>query len=107
MSDADIKAWQEKQDRINAWVETVDETEALDFLHALRSKFGWAGTMFTDEDIRVRWQDIHEDDDNYTPLTDEQVDEVMMTYYWSRGLQDSLTENGWVVVDMAIEEIMG
>jgi len=102
-----MNEWVERQSRIGALVEAIPDSEALDWLHALRKKFGWAGTMFTDEDIRIRWQDLHEDEDGYTPLTDEQVDDIMMTYYWSRGLQDSLTENGWVVVDMAIDEIMG
>lgn len=109
----DLKEWQERRDRINTTVMSIPETEAMDWLHALRRRFGWAGTMFTDEDIRTRWDEMNQDAitgefrDGHTPLTDEQVDSIMSTYYWSKGLQDSLTENGWVVLDMAIEEIMG
>lgn len=105
--DDDMKAWQEKRERIDAVVENIPDEEALDWLHALRRKFGWAGTMFTDEDIRIRWQDLHEDDDDYAPMTDEQVDAVMSTYYWAKAMDEQLCENGWIVLDMALDEVMG
>lgn len=94
----------ERHARIQGVVDAIPEGEELDWLHALERRFGWAGTMFTPDDITARWEDLRRDDEDYKPLTEEQLENIMNSYYWSRAIQDRLTEEGWVIVDMAIDD---
>lgn len=106
MTQEDMNKYWERQARIQRAVDEIDEDEGLDWLHALERRFGWSGTMFTLDDIRIRWQDRREDDEDYTPLTDEQVDNITNTYYWAKAIPEMLCEHGWEIVDMAIDEVM-
>lgn len=102
----DFSDYIERRNRIQALVDAIPDGEEFDWLHALERRFGWSGTMFCLDDIRVRWQDLREGDEDYTPLTDEQVDNITNTYYWAKSLPEMLTEHGWEIVDMAIDEVM-
>lgn len=96
----------ERRQRIEAIVEAIPEGEEFDWLHALERKFGWSGTMFTMDDIRSRWEDLRGGDEDYTPLTDEQLDAIMSTYYWNKAIPEQLTSHGWEILDMAIDEVV-
>jgi hypothetical protein len=82
--------------------ETITEHEAVGVYHELANRFGWAGTFFTRDDAEERWlQESGEDtfsDDNWNDLTS--------TWYWRKGIENRLCEEGWDVVDLAIDDAL-
>ena len=85
-------------------IDNITEEEALEVMHKLRAKFHWAGTVFVKEDIIYYWNDNYKEDEGYE-LTEEQIESVMTSWYWRKGLDDTMTSSGYEVLDMALWEI--
>lgn len=85
---------------MDTYLDTLTEPDALRVFQYLREKFGWAGTIFTAEDIANRWIDKGNE-----PLSDSDITKVMDTRYWRRGMSETLCETGWEVLELAIEEV--
>jgi hypothetical protein len=82
--------------------ETITEDEAIDVYYKFAKRFGWGGTFFNREDAEERWmQDTGED-----ALSDDDWDNITSTWYWRKGLQDRLCEEGWELVQLAIDEVL-
>ncbi len=71
------------------------ETDGLNLFNTLRDMFGWAGTIFTRDDVELKAE---------RKLTDEEWERIQLTHGW-RHLADALCEQGWYSVDFALEEL--
>jgi hypothetical protein len=85
-------------------IDNITEEEALTVLHKLRTKFHWAGTIFIKEDIVYRWNDNHKEDEGYE-LSEEQIESVMTSWEWRKGLDEAMISSGYEVLDMALWEV--
>lgn len=86
-------------------IETITEDEAIDLHYKLSRRFGWGGTFFTRADAESKWQELTGDDlTNSEPLPDDVWENIRQTWYWRKGLTDSLTEYGWDIVNDAVAE---
>jgi len=85
-------------------IDNITEEEALDVLHKFRTKFGWAGTVFMKDDIIYRWEDKYGEEEGYA-LSDEQIEKVMVSWQWRKGMEESMIETGYEVMDMVLWEI--
>lgn len=75
--------------------QVTTEDEALEVFHALRSRFGWAGTVFTRADVESHVETALSDhDERHAALvTDALVDAVVDSHEY-RHLADRMTEVG-------------
>jgi hypothetical protein len=81
---------------IDHLINTIDEEAvALEMFRRLSDKFGWAGTVFSRDDIPLI---IHEE---YVPgdsilvddtITDEEFARVRATHTWDEGIQEAMME---------------
>jgi hypothetical protein len=85
-------------------IDNITEEEALDVLHKLRTKFHWAGTVFMKDDIIYRWKDKYGEEEGQA-LSDEQIESVMTSWEWRKGLDEAMTSSGYEVLDMALWEV--
>ena len=83
----------------------MDETQASHILHAMKREFGWAGTVFSEDDIRESIADRREADDK-EPYTDERMDEavaaVMDSGAWQKHMDEWMCQEGWEVLGTII-----
>ena len=83
----------------------MDETQAFGVLHAMKREFGWAGTVFCEDDVRESIADRRDADDK-EPYTDKQMDEAVATimdgYTWNKFMEDWLCKEGFEVINNAI-----
>ena len=83
----------------------MDETQAFRVLHAMMQEFGWAGTMFSEDDVRESIQQRRFADDK-EPYTDEQMDEavaaVMNSGGWNKWMEQWMYEQGWECLNSII-----
>lgn len=86
-------------------IENITEEEAIDIMRQFKIKFDWVGTMFYKEDITARWEDNYGEDDNYEPLTDDQIEHIMVSYEWRKGMEEAMLFAGYEVLDMALWEL--
>lgn len=79
----------------------MDEAQAFSILHAMKQEFGWAGTVFSEADVRESIADRREADDK-EPYTDEQMDEavatVMNSHGWCKFMEEWMCQEGWDVL---------
>jgi len=95
-------------EKVKDHVESMTEEEATEYLVRMSTHFGWAGAIFTRtdiEDLHRNWHDELEEDD-YTPLTEEQIDAVMSTRAWCKGIDERLCEEGFELLEIALDEIV-
>jgi hypothetical protein len=83
----------------------MDETQAFLFLHAMRQEFGWAGTMFSEDDVRESIKQ-RRDADGKEPYIPEEMDEavyaVMNSGGWNRWMEEWMCEQGWECLNSII-----
>lgn len=83
----------------------MDETQAFRVLHAMKREFGWAGTVFCEDDVRESIAERRQADDK-EPYTDEQMDEavaaVMDSGGWNKWLEEWMCQEGWEVLNTII-----
>jgi hypothetical protein len=79
---------------------TITEDQATDLYYRLARNFGWGGTFFTRADAEERW-DTEEDG----PFTDEVWEAIRLTWWWRKGLEQTLCEQGWELVAEAVAEV--
>ena len=95
------------QDLIENYIQDLTQDHALSVLHAIRDRFGWAGTMFTRDDIEHHIINAREADD-LPDLTDtelaEWVDAIQNSWEWRKGIMEYLAETGWEMISNAYEE---
>lgn len=94
-------------EKVKAHVASMTEEEATEYLVRMSRHFGWAGAIFTRtdiEDLHRNWHDELEDD--YTPLTEEQIDAVMSTRAWRKGIDERLCEEGFELLEIALNEVV-
>lgn len=73
----------------------MTETEAIHLVREIFDRFGFVGTYFTREDVESRIN---------RPLTDEEFDRVVETRAWCKGIEESMIEHGWDLIDYAVDE---
>ena len=85
----------------------MDETQAFRILHAMKREFGWAGTVFSEDDVRENIQQRREAG-NKEPYTPEQMDEavasVMNSGGWNKWMEEWMCQEGWEVLGTIISE---
>lgn len=83
----------------------MDETQAFHILHAMKREFGWAGTVFSEDDVRDSIQQRRDADDK-EPYTPEQMDEavaaVMNSGGWNKWIEEWMCQEGWEVLGTII-----
>lgn len=83
----------------------MDETQAFHFLHAMRREFGWAGTMFTEDDVRETIANRRDADDK-EPYTPEEMDEAVATVMnsggWVKFMEEWMSQEGFEVLNNII-----
>lgn len=83
----------------------MDETQAFHLLHAMRREFGWAGTMFSEDDVRETIINRRNGDDK-EPYTPEELDEAVATVMNSRGwvkfMEEWMCQEGFEVLNNII-----
>ena len=80
----------------------MDSEDASRLLVTLCNKFNFKGGHFSALDIEGYWHDRYGDDDDYQPLTPEQVEQVMEQRMWRVGLEDALSQQAYAVVQDAV-----
>lgn len=84
-------------------LEVITEDEAIRLYHHLSNRFGWNGTFFTRQDAQDSYNDYHNKDGE---MSDETWENVRMSWYWRKGLDEILTERGWDLVHTAVAEAL-
>ena len=83
----------------------MDETLAFQVLHAMRYEFGWAGTMFCEDDVRETITERRDADDK-EPYTPEEMDEavatVMNSRSWNKFMEEWMCKEGFEVMNSII-----
>lgn len=81
--------------------DNMTEGEAIALYFDLANQFGWKGTFFTREDAESSWTEYHGQTE---PFTDDAWNAVLLSWYWRKGLEETLTERGWDLVHEAVSE---
>lgn len=99
------------RDKVTALVAMLDnEDEGLRLLHTLKREFGWAGTVFTRDDVETVWRehptvwDAHGDAASEVVLPDGVWDAVRGGWYWRKGMDEILVERGFDLLNTAVDE---
>lgn len=82
-------------------ISDMSEDDAIYLYHRLAHKFGWNGTFFTRQDAQDSYNEYHNQDGD---LSDELWERIRMTWYWRKGLDETLTERGWDLVHASVME---
>lgn len=91
--------------RIGTFVNALTEDEALDVFHQLRSRFGWAGTVFITEDITSELDEYELNERDLTPDERERlIEAVKWSWEWRKGMTDYLVEEGNSLLYTAVQE---
>jgi hypothetical protein len=77
---------------------TISNEDAGRLFFELCRRFKWQGAYFSALDIEGYWHDRYGDDEDYQPLTPEQVEQVMEQRMWRVGLGDALCQEAYAVV---------
>jgi hypothetical protein len=91
-------------------IDALDEGDALRVFWAMRDKFGWAGTVFTRDDV-----DEMLDNNEYNvrkdgepiinrSFTDEQWTDFTNNKDWYRYVPEWLSEQGWEIIDNVLND---
>jgi hypothetical protein len=91
-------------------MDALDEGDALNVFWAMRDKFGWAGTVFTRDDV-----DEMLDNNEYNvrkdgepiinrSFTDEQWTDFTNNKDWYRYVPEWLSEQGWEIIDNVLND---
>lgn len=75
--------------------------EALDLFLAIQKKFGWAGVVFTADDI------VDELESRLVEPSGELIDAVMHTYEWRKSLPNLTTSWGFECLSDAVTRVIG
>ena len=81
-------------------INALTEDEAVRLFSEMSSKFGWAGTIFTRDDVEgmlEQYDPIH-DGETINKFTDEQWDDFSSSKSWHRYCPEWMTEQGWEVI---------
>lgn len=83
----------------------MDETLAFQVLHAMKREFGWAGTVFCEDDVREAIADRRDADDK-EPYTEDEMDEavatIMDSFTWNKLMEEWMCSEGFEVLNNAI-----
>lgn len=86
-------------DTIKECLTDITEDEAMNIFHALCGKFGWAGSVFTKDDVQQAYRDEMAEDDKFpTDEMAEAVWEYVQTSYEWVNLADPMVEQGWYII---------
>lgn len=86
-------------DTIKECLSDITEDEAMNIFHDLRDKFGWAGSVFTKDDVQQAYTDeMAEDDKSPTDEMAEAVWQHVQTSYEWVNLADPMIEQGWYII---------
>lgn len=86
---------------MKALVADMDEGDGYTLLSALRSRFNWAGVMFTHEDVEFQYLYYNETEDE---MPDEVWQKVQDDYGW-RHMDDMLAESGNTTISLILEDL--
>jgi hypothetical protein len=83
----------------------MDEALAFQVLHAMKDEFGWAGTVFCEDDVRTTIADRREADDK-EPYTEDKMDEavatIMNSHAWTKFMEEWMCQEGFEVLNNAV-----
>jgi len=89
------------------FVDGIDEEDAHLLLRAIKRQFNWVGSIWTLDDVRVCIREIRAD---MVTLSDDDVEDlvnaVVGTRWWNRSMDEVMTEHGWEVLGIAVEEAL-
>ena len=74
------------------------------FLGGFYHRYDSAGTTFTPEDVEAEWEGRINNDRPDLPPFEEVWDNLAISYEWRKGIQDRLTEAGWDMISMMIDD---
>lgn len=82
-------------------IDLLSAEDALYVCYKLMNKFGWRGSIFTQQEI------IDELEGRLIEPTPELVEQVMQTRQWSKGLHEMTEAFGWDWVCYAVDAVVG
>lgn len=98
-------------DTITECLNDLTEDEAMSVLYRLQTQFGWAGTMFTRADAEQTWRESYPlspgQEANELEMPDDLWKAVQGTWEWREGIAKMLTEQGWNLINAAVDDAAG
>jgi len=87
-------------------LDALDEGDAFRVFSAMCGKFGWAGTVFTREDVEgmlEQYDPIH-DGETINKFTDEQWTDFTNNKDWYRYVPEWTHEEGWDIIHNVLND---
>lgn len=91
-------------------MDSLDEEDALRVFTEMRYKFGWAGTVFTRNDVESMLENneynVTEDGEPIIQrsFTDEQWTDFTNNKDWYRYVPEWMAEQGWEIIDNVLND---
>ena len=87
-------------------INALTEDEAFHLFSKMSSKFGWAGTIFTRDDVEgmLEQYDLIHDGETINKFTDEQWTDFTNNKDWYRYVPEWLHEEGWEIVNNVLDD---
>lgn len=74
--------------------------EALNAIIAIERQFDLCSVCYTPDDVRDHYETIYE-----RPMSDEQWVAFRNSWYWRKGLGDSMSEQGWETIGYGMDDV--
>ena len=87
-------------------LDALDESDAFRVFSAMSDKFGWAGTIFTRNDVEsmLDTYDPEHDGKTISEFTDEQWVDFTNNKDWFRYVPEWMTEQGWDIIQDVLND---
>ncbi len=88
------------QQQIMDFVKSMERDDAIFLVNEVLYRFGWVGSFFVTEDVIQVLED-----EGYEP-SGENLDAVMDTLEWRRGITEAMDATGWDLIFVAVKSTM-
>ncbi len=88
------------QQQIMDFVKSMERDDAIFLVNEVLYRFGWVGSFFVTEDVIQVLED-----EGYEP-SGENLDAVMDTLEWRRGITEAMDATGWDLIFDAVKSTM-
>lgn len=85
-------------------IDALAEEDAFRVFSAMCDKFGWAGTVFTRDDVEGLLEQYVEDGEIINEFTDEQWADFSSNKDWHRYVPEWMAEKGWDVIQDILDD---
>ncbi len=89
-----------QQQQIMDFVKSMERDDAIFLVNEVLDRFGWVGSFFVTEDV------IQVLEDEGYEATGENLDAVMDTLEWRRGITEAMDATGWDLIFDAVKATM-